>query len=314
MRAPWTAPSRFAAQIARTGVTEIIDFGSNPGRLRMLVYAPATPLPAGSALIVVLHGCDQEPADFAAAAGWMSLADRLGFGLVLPEQLQENNQGRCFNWFEPGDTRRGRGEVLSIRQMVAEAALRLRSDPAEVYVVGLSAGGAMAGALLAAYPDVFKAGAIVAGLPVGSARNMSDAFARMGSAGPPQSGEALAARVHTAAPARFNGTWPRLSIWHGALDKTVDPGNAELLAAQWSHLHGVQDAIHAQTGPLATGRHRVWGRPDSPDVELWTIEHLAHGYPVDPGSRAGGFAAPWVIEAGISATDQIARFWGLSVF
>ena len=307
-------PTVFAGQVARGGVTEVTEFGSNPGKLRMLVIAPSVPLAAGAPLVVLLHGCSQDPADFAAASGWAALAERLGFGLLLPEQVHDNNPGRCFNWFLPADSNRGRGEALSIRQMVAEAVLRLRTDPKQVFIVGMSAGGGMAAALLAAYPDVFRGGAIVAGLPAGSADGMAEAFARMRSAGPPVSPEVLAARVRGLAPARYAGPWPRVSVWAGERDTTVDPANSELLAAQWSALHG--DAANPVVKPAANGnaRHRIWGDANTPNVELWTIDTLGHGYPIDSGSRAGGHAAPWVIDVGISATDQIARFWGLSVF
>ena len=133
---------------------------------------------------MVLHGCGQEAVRFATDTGWIALAARLDFPLVLPEQGRENNHGGCFNWYRPTAIRRGRGEVLSIRQMVAFASRQFRSDPRRVFVVGLSAGGAMAAALLAAYPDVFAAGAIVAGLPVGCASNETEAFLRMSRAGP----------------------------------------------------------------------------------------------------------------------------------
>ena len=76
----------------------------------------------------------------------------LGIPLVLPEQSGDNNRGRCFNWFRPAHVSRDLGEALSIRQMVAAAIHRFGSDPARVFVAGLSAGGAMAAALMAAYP------------------------------------------------------------------------------------------------------------------------------------------------------------------
>jgi len=111
-------------------------FGSNPGNLRMFSYVPAN-LPAGAPLIVVLHGCKQRAVRFARDAGWLALADRSRVALLLPEQkglpsfLHDvfllpavvalggaNNQNACFNWFEPDDTSRDRGEALSIRQMI----------------------------------------------------------------------------------------------------------------------------------------------------------------------------------------------------
>ena len=178
---PWSLPGSMSAG---AGPAEIADFGSNPGRLSMFVHSPACSLLPSAPLIVLLHGCGQTAAAFARDTGWVSLSDRLGIPLVLPEQSGDNNHGRCFNWFRPGHTSRGNGEALSIRQMVAKAAERFGSDPGRVFITGLSAGGAMTAAMLAAYPDVFAAGAVVAGLPVGAATNTTEALARMAEAGP----------------------------------------------------------------------------------------------------------------------------------
>ena len=152
---------------------------------------------------------------------------------------------------------RGSGEALSIRQMVAAAVERFGSDPKRIYIAGLSAGGAMAAAMLAAYPDVFAAGAVVAGLPVGAANGISEALRRMAEAGPSRSPAGWADLVRRAAPAGFPGPWPRLSIWHGDSDRVVDPANGRLLAEQWSALHGLADT--GVTVEPSGGRREVWG-------------------------------------------------------
>ena len=102
---------------SEAGLTEIADFGSNPGALRMLVYLPEN-LPPDAPLVVVLHGCTQSAADFDRACGWSELASQAGFALLLPEQRLANNSKGCFNWFAASDTRRDAGEALSIRQMI----------------------------------------------------------------------------------------------------------------------------------------------------------------------------------------------------
>ena len=95
--------------------------------------------------------------------------------------------------------------------------------------------------------------------------------------------------------------WPRISIWQGSRDHTVDSANAKVLAAQWSELHG-QVAL-PRTDQLTPGhRRRTWGRPDRPpSVELWTIPGIGHGFPIDPSAPASGYAGPWVVNAGLSA-------------
>src|SRR5271165_774815 len=220
----------------RPSLVEVADFGSNPGRLSMLAHLPTDPPMTDRPLVVLLHGCGQPAAAFARDAGWIDLADRLGVVLVLPEQSDENNRGRCFNWFLPAHTGRGLGEARSIRQMVATAIERFGTDPGRILVAGLSAGAAMTTALLAAYPDVFAAGAVVAGLPVGAASSVSEALRRMAEAGPVRSPSGWAEQARRAGPAGYPGPWPKLSIWQGEADSVVDPANSRLLAAQWSAL------------------------------------------------------------------------------
>jgi len=288
-------------------VLEVPDFGDNPGDLAMRVYTPHD-LPARAPLVVLLHGCGQDAVGLAVESGWIALADRIGLTLVLPEQSDANNSQRCFNWFRAAHTVRGRGEAGSIRAMVAEAARRYDNDPDRVFVVGLSAGGAMAASLLAAYPDVFAGGASVAGLPVGAASGPASALACMAQAGPEsRSPEAWAVLARQLGPADYQGPWPRLSIWHGGLDSVVDPGNADLLARQWCALRGIGATVVPEVDVSLLARHATWRDAAGPCVEVWTVPVMAHGYPtLSPGTPVTG-----VLPVGLSATDHIAAFLGL---
>src|SRR3954463_16767186 len=145
----------------RSPLVETAEFGSHPGSLRMFSFVPPNPEPA-PALVVVLHGCGQTAAAYDFGAGWSTLAKRYGFALLMPEQQSANNANTCFNWFNPGDVARGRGEAASIRQMVARMVADHKIDPRRIYITGLSAGGAMTSVMLATYPEVFAGGAIIA--------------------------------------------------------------------------------------------------------------------------------------------------------
>jgi feruloyl esterase len=291
--------------VSATHLTELTGFGSNPGALRMFTYVPKN-LPRSPALVVVLHGCTQSAASYDLGAGWSTLADRYGFVLLLPEQTSANNPKTCFNWFVPGDTRRDGGEALSIRQMIEKTIGAHGIDRTRVYVTGLSAGGAMANVMLATYPEVFAAGAIIAGLPYGSAGNVSEAFESMFQ-GRTRSPQEWGDKVRRAS--EHQGPWPRVSVWQGDLDTTVKPVNAEGLVQQWLNVHGADDA---PVGDTVDGYPRkVWRHDGADVVESYTITGMAHGTPLATATHCGT-AGPFLLETGISSSYHIAQFFGLT--
>jgi len=285
------------------------QFGSNPGRLNAWRYAPEGLL-KGAPLVVVLHGCTQNARGYDHGSGWSAAADEHGFAVLFPEQQHANNANLCFNWFQPQDARRGGGEALSIRQMVTAMQVRHGTDPARVFVTGLSAGGAMSAVMLATYPDVFAGGAVIAGLPFGTAHTVPEAFDRMRGHGV-MSGEALAALVKAASP--HSGPWPTLSVWHGTGDMTVDRSNATALVDQWSALHGVADA-KPDIDRVAGYPHRVWRDSNGRRViEEYVITGAGHGTPLNTlGAGQGETAGPYMLEAGISSTQHSLCFWGIA--
>ena len=284
-------------------------FGTNPGDLRMLVYAPSHRA-AKAPLVVILHGCKQTAQAYAQGAGWLKLAAHHGFVVLCPEQKHSNNRNSCFNWFQPSDTRREEGEVESIRQMIGKAILDFDLDPKRVFVSGLSAGGAMACALLAVYPEIFAGGAIVAGLPHGSATNVSEALGVM-SEGQSRSASELGTAVRNASP--HNGPWPKVSVWQGDADKTVNPLNAEQITLQWTNVHNLSETPDRIDNTEGHTR-RVWLSPAGQIlVKSHTIEGLGHGTPLATGGSDGyGTAGPFLIETGISSSSTIAASWGLT--
>jgi feruloyl esterase len=294
-------------------LVETTNFGANPGSLRMLSYVPED-LPGGAPLVVVLHGCTQTAAEYDTGAGWSTLAERFGFALLLPEQKRANNANVCFNWFQPEDVTRGSGEVASIAAMVKAMIETHELNRRRVYVTGLSAGGAMTAALLATYPDVFAGGAIIAGLPFGSATSVSEAFGAMGQ-GRIRPAQELGDRVRAASAHR--GVWPTVSIWQGTSDTTVNPVNAQELRKQWADVHGVTAAAARQS--LVDGATRqVWqGEDGRAVVETYVIPGLGHATPIDPeaadeDAQCGSVGASrFILPAGISSSYRIAESWGL---
>jgi poly(hydroxyalkanoate) depolymerase family esterase len=291
-------------------LSEIAGFGSNPGRLRMLAYTPSN-LPRASALVVALHGCTQTAAAYDHGSGWSTLADRHGFALLFPEQQHVNNPNTCFTWFHPADTQRNCGEALSIWQMIERMIRDHGIDRSRVFIVGLSAGGAMTAVMLAAYPEVFAGGAIIAGLPYGSAATVQAAFEAMAQ-GSDRSPEQLGDLVRSASPHR--GPWPKLSVWHGSADRIVNPRNADEIIKQWANVHGLgaePDFVHQVHGHS----RRVWRDETGADlIESYIVSGMGHGVPLAlvHGADHCGHAGAYHFDVGLPSSLQIAKFWGIA--
>jgi poly(hydroxyalkanoate) depolymerase family esterase len=302
--------ARYAGQ-GSTRLREILDFGSNPGKLRMFGYRPPTRAD-NPALVVILHGCTQTAAAYDLGAGWSTLADRYGFALLLPEQQRSNNPNGCFNWFQPEHSRRDQGEPLSIRQMIEKSVVDHGIDRHRVFITGLSAGGAMTSNMLACYPEVFAGGAIVAGLPYGAATTLQQAFKSMYQS-PSRSAREWADLVRKASPHR--GPWPRVSVWHGNDDKTVIPSNALEILKQWTEIHGLPLSPSAKTRVDGFPRE-VWINGSGDElIEAYTIPNMAHGTPLAIGEAEGacGAPGPFLLPVGISSSYHIAKFFGIAV-
>lgn len=293
----------------RSRLSAFSSFGSNPGDLDAQIHVPAE-VAEHAPVVVVLHGCTQNAAGYDRSSAWSKAADHYGFIALFPVQRRTNNPNLCFNWFSPKDARRGRGEALSIAQMVDAVHARHNTDPTRVFITGLSAGGAMSAVMLAAYPDIFAGGAVIAGLPFAVANNVPQALERMRGQGLPAARK-LGELVRSAS--RHTGPMPTISVWHGSADATVDPSNARALVDQWRELHGVTEK--PTIADLVNGhRHKVWcdvtGRQI---IEEYLIEGLGHGTPLSTLDRSTGeIAGPHMLEAGISSTRQILQFWGLA--
>jgi poly(hydroxyalkanoate) depolymerase family esterase len=307
------APGDFARGVrpeSRSPLVEVTDFGTNPGELRMFSFIPGS-FRRGSALVVVLHGCGQTAAGYDLGAGWSTLAKQYGFALLMPEQRLSNNVNGCFNWFNPEDTARDRGEACSIRQMVARMVSDNGIDKRRIFITGLSAGGAMTSVMLATYPDVFTAGAVIAGLPFGVATNVRQALSGMLQS-PSRPADELGDLVRKAS--EYKGPWPKVSVWHGSADRTVNPANADEIVKQWLDVHHLPQAAMAE-GTVDGYPRQVWWNEDGETiVESYTITNMAHGTPLglaDNDERYGAEGA-FMIEAGISSSYHIAHFFGLT--
>lgn len=257
------------------------------------LYVPLGTLAGPRPLIVMLHGCQQDPDDFALATGMNLAAQELGFYVLYPAQSTQANPHRCWNWFKPGHQGRGRGEPALLVAMVREVVARHTIDPGRIYVAGLSAGGAMAAILGALYGDVFAAVGVHSGLPRGAARDLRTALDAM-------RGDRLVPARAVPVPA----PGAPLIVIHGDADRTVHPVNGQ----------GLFDTAGQAASPLeittvAAGARRGYTRRLRRDaqgrivVEHWLVHGGTHGW--SGGHRQGSFSDP----QGPDATEALLRFF-----
>jgi poly(hydroxyalkanoate) depolymerase family esterase len=223
-RKPKAAPARKPARQAAAGTWVAGSHIGPAGGRSYDVYVPAGLRRRTAApLVVLLHGCGQTPAEFADATRFTAAADRNGFLLAVPHQQTRHHPQRCWRWYEAAHQRRGAGEPAVIAGIVAQVAAeetRWRVDQRRVYVAGISAGGAMALTVAAAYPDVFAA--------VGA----HSAPAYRSSSGPAQALAAMGARTEVPAPLPGATALPPAIVVQGGVDSVVRPQNGDRVADQ----------------------------------------------------------------------------------
>ncbi len=203
---------------------------------------PTTTTERPSALVVMLHGCTQNPDDFAAGTHMNAIAREQGFLVLYPEQSQKANPQRCWNWFKHNHQRRGSGEPALIATLTQMVAREHGIDPRRVYIAGLSAGAAMAAVVAAAYPEVFAAVGVHSGLPGGAATNVAEALALMKSGGAGGAGGGLGMGL-------AGGGLPGGAGFAGGLGGQASKAPAPLLAVPTIVFHGDQDqTVHPRNG------------------------------------------------------------------
>jgi poly(hydroxyalkanoate) depolymerase family esterase len=267
------------------------QFRNEAGTRDYKLFEPArrggTPLP----LVVMLHGCTQDPDDFARGTRMNALARAQGFLVLYPAQSRRANAQGCWSWFKHNHQARGKGEPAILAGMVREVVAAHDVDPDRVYVAGLSAGGAMAAILGDAYPDLFAAVGVHSGLATGAATDVQTAFAAMGGASP------------AGRRAARHGVAPPTIVFHGDADATVNVVNGErvLVAADVAARADVQRGTSAQG--VAYSR-RIWTDAQGAErAEQWTIHGAGHAW--SGGDLAGSYADP----RGPDASAEMLRFF-----
>ena len=283
-------------------------YTSHAGTRSYKLYIPSGYIEQEVPLVVMLHGCTQNPNDIAAGTQMNVLAEEHLFLVAYPAQAQGANMNKCWNWFKASDQQRGRGEPSLVAGITRQVIDEYNVADGRVYVAGMSAGGAMAAIMGEAYPDLYAAVGVHSGLAPGAAHDMPSAFAAMHHGGPatPRR-DILAGQAARIVPAIF---------FHGDCDKTVHPRNADHLLEHYCtyKAFGIRDAADGGT-PRGTVRQgqvsggHAYTRATYRDaggraiVERWTVHGLGHAW------SGGSFSGSYTDAKGPDASAEMVRFF-----
>lgn len=265
--------------------------GTRPYRL----YVPSRPATGPRPLVVMLHGCKQDAADFAAGTAMNRLGEDGDCLVLYPEQERGANSSNCWNWFETAHQARDAGEPSIIAGMTRQVIGEQGADPRRVYVAGLSAGGAMAAVMGATYPELYAAVGVHSGLPVGAARDLMSGLNAMKGAAKGKRATALRRPVP-------------LIVFHGDQDHFVHASNGAALFHQFA-----QDDAGAplrqtearaddggQRGATCTTALDAAGRVAA---EYWVVHGAGHAW------AGGDPAGSYVDASGPDASAEMLRFF-----
>jgi poly(hydroxyalkanoate) depolymerase family esterase len=269
-------------------------YSNSHGSRRYKFFIPSgdtgKPLP----LLVMLHGCLQDPDDFAVGTRMNAIAEEQRMFVLYPAQAEAANQTRCWNWFNAANQRRDHGEPSIIAGMTREVIGAHNIDARRVYIAGMSAGGAMAAIMAANYPDLYAAVGIHSGVPFGAAQNLVAAIAAM--------------KDGAASGTRLPSKSIPLIVFHGDQDIMVNSRNAEQLVFQWlgPAPNGIPDPSTVQA---SEGNGRAFTRTRYHDgaghavAEIWLVHDAGHAW------SGGGAAGSFTDSAGPDASREMLRFF-----
>ena len=261
-------------------------------------------------LIVMLHGCTQNPDDFAAGTSMNELAEKHTFLVVYPAQAQNANMQKCWNWFKASDQQRGQGEPAIIAGITRQIIDEYHVADGRVYLAGMSAGGAMAAIMGVTYPDLYAAVGVHSGLAPGAAQDLSSAFSAMQNGGG-------ASHMPQNPPTGGSEASVPVIVFHGDRDTTVHPRNAEQLLGHYRTADGTPGGRNAAGKALAPVAVRKGQVPDGyaythatqrdaegrPIMEQWIVHGLGHAW--SGGSHAGSYTDA----KGPDASAEMVRFF-----
>jgi len=288
-------PTHAPAPLPEGARFETLTFSNEAGTRAYKLYIPSgyrgQPVP----LVVMLHGCTQNPDDFAAGTNMNALAEEQTFLVAYPGQPSSANANKCWNWFKPGDQQRDQGEPSILAGLTRQIMRDQAVDPQRVYVAGLSAGGAAAAVMGATYPDLYAAIGVHSGLACGAAQDLPSALAAMRQGSPPAAGTSC------------NGSRRPVPtiVFHGDRDTTVSPVNGDQVIAQSKAGADLRPTVNRGQSEGGTTYTRTVQADEGgrPILEQWVLHGTGHAW--SGGSQAGSYTDP----RGPDASREMLRFF-----
>jgi poly(hydroxyalkanoate) depolymerase family esterase len=270
-------------------------FACDAGTRSYKLYIPASASSRPNGLIVMLHGCKQNPDDFASGTAMNDVAEKHGLMVAYPCQSAGANASSCWNWFNPADQMRDRGEPAIIAGMTRELIAVFAIPQHRTFIAGLSAGGAMAAIMGETYPDLYAGVGIHSGLAFGSAKDVMSAFAAMRGEG--------GQRIAGSAPSSTRSM--RMIIFQGSADRLVHPSNADRIVAQARPKDWVErsEQRQVQANGRLCNRTSIAAAQGGLIVEYWLIEGAGHAW--SGGKPSGSYTDV----SGPDASTEMVRFF-----
>lgn len=277
-------------------------------RLDYYIFEPSPsvrhPTTQGMPLVVMLHGCHQDSALFAQGSQMNVIAQRNGFLVLYPQQSRRYHVTNCWHWHDLANNQ-GMAEAHSIIKIIQSTIMMHRVDPNKVFVVGLSAGAAMAGILAANFPSQFAGLAMHSGPVLGRAYDTQTAVKTMQDTDL-DCDKSLANYMSIFAPPKRH-QMPTIII-QGERDKVVHRRNAAELVKQFLHFNQLPLDSTANTNYFFKGTKKEYSQTIYRDgrkrmMELIRIKHLDHAW------AGGDYRLPFNSQHGPQSSQLIWQFF-----
>ena len=289
-----SAPTKTRHTRAGTGNFTSRIYHHTERDLSYMLYVPTRCSAHAQSLLLMLHGCTQNPNDFAIGTQMNSVADEFNLIVAYPLQPKTANTSGCWNWFDARHQKHGSGEPAMLAALAENLRCEFAISENRVFAAGLSAGGAMVEVLASTYQRQFTAVGVHSGLPYGAATSLRNALGAM------KGSSKIEPHLNSEVAGRS-----RRIVFHGSSDATVHPSNAERIVNQ-SRRHS-RNLTKVEYTNKINGREvtrTIWEDENGAAmVEQWVVRGGGHAW--FGGNRQGSYTDP----KGPDASREMVRFF-----